>query len=158
MLSITSRAESLNSPGEHALDIPEDIRVRINGALNSLKTLTASYVDEHGKPHISFYGSTHFHAPDTLAVWARNPDSPLLRTLGKHPHMAFIYGDIPDRVYCTLEGKARVVTDVAARQRVYDEMHPIERQFDADMKGTAIAIDLERVTILTKAGKVLLTR
>lgn len=139
------------------LDIPEDIRNRINGALNSLKTLTASYVDEHGKPHISFYGSTHFHGPATLAIWARNPDSPLLRTLPTRPHMAFIYGDIPDRVYCTLEGKGRVITDPAARQRVYDEMHPIERQFDAGQNGTAIAIDLERVTILTKAGKVVLT-
>jgi hypothetical protein len=140
------------------LDIPEDIRSRIDGALNSLKTLTASYVDEHGKPHISFYGSTHFHAPDTLAIWARNPDSPLLRTLPVHPYMAFIYGDIQDRVYCTLEGPGRVVTDLTERQRVYDQMHPIERQFDADMKGTAIAIDLERVTILTKAGKNVLVR
>jgi len=140
------------------LDIPEDIRGRIDGALNSLKTLTASYVDEHGKPHISFYGSTHFHSPDTLAIWARNPDSPLLRTLATRPYMAFIYGDIQDRVYCTLEGKGRVITADEARQRVYDQMHPIERQFDAAMKGTAIAIDLERVTILTKAGKNVLVR
>ena len=140
------------------LDIPEDIRSRIDGALNSLKTLTASYVDTDGKPHISFYGSTHFHAPDTLAIWARNPDSALLRTLPTRPFMAFIYGDIADRVYCTLEGKARILTEPAARQRVYDTMHPVERQFDADMKGAAIAIDLETVTILTKAGKVLLTR
>lgn len=140
------------------LDIPEDIRNRINTALNSLKTLTASYVDEHGKPHISFYGSTHFHAPDTLAIWARNPDSALLRTLPTRPWMAFIYGDIADRVYCTLEGKARVLGDVADRDRVYNEMHPIERQFDAGKGGVAIAIDLDRVTILTKAGKVVLTR
>jgi Pyridoxamine 5'-phosphate oxidase len=140
------------------IDIPEDIRSRIDGALNTLKTLTAAYVDEHGKPHISFYGSTHFHAPQTLAIWVRNPDGPLLRTLPKHPGMAFIYGDIADRVYCTLEGQARVVVDASERQRIYDTMHPIERQFDADMKGVAVAIDLERVTLLSKAGKVVQTR
>ncbi|MBM4202719.1 MAG: hypothetical protein FJ194_01020 [Gammaproteobacteria bacterium] len=107
---------------------------------------------------ISLYGSTHFHNPDTLVIWVRNPDSPLLRTLPTRPYMAFIDGDIQERVYCTLEGKGRVITAGDERQRVYDQMHPIERQFDGAMKGTAIAIDLERVTILTKAGKNVLVR
>jgi len=140
------------------ISISDDIRDRINGAINNLKTLTAAYVDEHGKPHISFYGSAHFHSADTLAIWARNPDSALLRTLPTRPDMAFIYGDIADRVYCTLAGKARVVTDVAERQRIYDQMHPIERQFDPNMAGVGIVVDLLTVTTLTKAGKVVQTR
>ncbi len=140
------------------ISISDDLRNRINGALNSLKTLTAAYVDEHGKPHISFYGSAHFHSADSLAIWARNPDSALLRTLSTRPEMAFIYGDIADRVYCTLEGRAHVVTDTAQRQRIYDEMHPIERQFDSKMAGTGIVVDLLTVTTLTKAGKEVQTR
>ena len=140
------------------IDISPDIRDRINSALNSLKTLTAAYVDPDGKPHISFYGSTHFHGPDTLAIWARNPDSALVRTLPTRPDIAFIYGDIPDRVYCTLEGRGRVVTDAAQRQRIYDEMHPIERQFDPSMAGVGIVVDLMQVTVLTKAGKVVQQR
>ncbi len=135
------------------INIDSDIRQRINGALDSLKTLTASYVDVDGKPHISFYGSTHFHSDDSLAIWVRNPDSALMRTIPTRPHMAFIYGDIPDRVYCTLEGQAALVTDAAQRQRIFDEMHPIERQFDADMGGVAVEIKLDRVSLLTKAGK-----
>lgn len=140
------------------ISISDDIRDRINGALNSLKTLTAAYVDEHGKPHISFYGSTHFHTPDSLAIWARNPDSALLRTLPTRPDLAFIYGDIADRVYCTLEGRGRVVTDMQERQRIYDEMHPIERHFDPNMVGAGIVVDLLKVTTITKAGKEVQTR
>ncbi|MCP5181426.1 MAG: pyridoxamine 5'-phosphate oxidase family protein [Pseudomonadales bacterium] len=140
------------------IDVDETIRERINRAIDAKKTLAASYVDEHGKPHISFYGSTHFHAPDTLGLWVRNPDNALLRTISTRPDMAFIYGDIGDTVYCTMEGTARVVTDPAVRQRVYDEMHPIERHFDQAMAGVAVLVDLQRVTVLSKAGKVVQTR
>ena len=140
------------------IEVPEDIRNRVDNALDSLKTLTAAYVDEHGKPHISFYGSTHFHAPDQLAIWARKPEGTLARTIATRPEMAFIYGDIENRVYCTLEGRARIVDEPSERQRVYDEMHPIERKFDAEMGGIAVIIDLDRVTILTKAGQQELTR
>jgi hypothetical protein len=78
--------------------------------------LTAAYVDEAGKPHISFYGSTHVAAPDQLALWVRNADSALLKTLDEHPHIAFIYGDVSNRIYYTFAGQARV--SEAARESV----------------------------------------
>jgi hypothetical protein len=91
------------------------------------------------------------HGPDSLAIWVRKPDSELLATLPERPHMAFIYGDVSNRVYYTFEGRGRVAE--AERERIYQEMHPIERQFDPDAKGVPVVIDLDRFTSLSVAGK-----
>ena len=75
----------------------------------------------------------------------------LLKTLVERPHIAFIYGDVSNRVYYTFEGQARVSD--AARDSVYQGMHPIERKFDPEQKGVAVLVDLDRFTSLSAAGK-----
>ena len=129
------------------ISISQDLHQRLDSALNDGKTLTAAYVDTRGKPHISFYGSTHVHEPDKLAIWVRNPESDLIQAIPIRPDIAFIYGDIGDRFYAKFEGTARIETNHEIRQRVYDEMHPVERQFDPDMSGIAVVIDLHTLTV-----------
>ncbi|MGE0624059.1 MAG: hypothetical protein AB7I04_04900 [Pseudomonadales bacterium] len=138
------------------IELDDEVRKRLAEAIDSGNVLTAAYVDEAGKPHISFYGSTHVHAPDCLALWVRKPDSELLKTLPERPHMAFIYGDVANRVYYTFEGRGRVAERV--RARVYDEMHPIERRFDPEAKGVPVVVELDRFTMLSTAGKVVQER
>lgn len=138
------------------IELDDEVRTRLAQAIDSGNVLTAAYVDQAGKPHISFYGSTHVHAPDSLALWVRKPDSELLKTLPERPHMAFIYGDVANRVYYTFEGRGRVAEDV--RERVYAEMHPIERKFDAEAKGIPVVVDLDRFTALSAAGRVVQER
>lgn len=133
------------------IELDDEVNVRLAGAIDSGNVLTAAYVDPDGKPHISFYGSTHVHGVDSLAIWVRSPNSTLLKTLPTRPHIAFIYGDVAERVYYTFEGQGRVAED--ARERVYQEMHPIERQFDPDAKGVPVIVDLDCFTMLSKAGK-----
>jgi general stress protein 26 len=140
------------------IEIDADMHARIDRAIDDGKTIAASYVDPRGLPHISFYGSTHVHGKDQLALWASDPKGALVTTLADRPHMALIYGDIGSRVYYMFEGQARIVTDSAERDRVYDEMHAIERQFDADRGGVAIVVELDKVTSLSKAGKIVQTR
>lgn len=138
------------------IKLDEEVAARIAGAIESGNVLTASYVELSGRPHISFYGSTHVHELDQLAIWVRKPDSPLLETLPEHPFLAFLYGDVSSRVYYTFEGRGRVSGD--ARERVYAEMHPIEQKFDPEMKGTAVIVDLDRFTSLSAAGKIVQER
>ena len=140
------------------IELSEEVTERLATAIDQGKTLTAAYVDEQAKPHISFYGSTHVHGPDQLAIWVRNPQGALLKTLPERPHIAFIYGDISSTQYYTFEGIGRVVSDGAERMRVYEEMHPMERHFDADCTGVAVVVDLQRFTSLSKAGKVVQER
>jgi hypothetical protein len=66
------------------IELDDEIKQRLDKAIEDQKVLAASYVDVNGKPHISFYGSTHVHSSDQLAVWARNPEGGLIKTLGDH--------------------------------------------------------------------------
>lgn len=138
------------------IELDDAVKERLAKAIDSGNVLTAAYVDREGKPHVSFYGSTHVHGPDSLALWVRNPGNELLATIADRPHIAFIYGDVANRIYYTFEGRARVAE--SERQRVYDEMHPIERQFDAEAKGVPVVVDLDRFIFLSAAGKVVQER
>ncbi len=140
------------------IKLDEEIKKNIETAIDHQKTLTAAYVDTDNQPHISFYGSTHVHSDDELALWVRNPDGALLKTLPEHPNIAFIYGDIGNTIYYTFEGRGRVATDTTTRDRVYNEMHPVERKFDAEKKGMAVIVKLDKVTLLSKAGKQVMQR
>jgi general stress protein 26 len=133
------------------IELDDEVRTRLAGAIESGNVLTAAYVDTAGKPHISFYGSTHVHSADSLAIWVRSPDSELLKTIAQRQHIAFIYGDVSNRVYYSFEGRARIAEEV--RDRVYAEMHPIERQFDPEAGGVPVVVDLDRFTMLSAAGK-----
>jgi hypothetical protein len=133
------------------ITLDDDIRTRITRAIDDLIPVTVSYVDTRGRPHIAFYGSTHVYAPSALAIWVRNPQGELPRTIGEHPHVAAIYGNIKDRVYITFEGRARLAPDAATRSRVFEGMHALEQKFDAERKGVAILVDLDRVTVLSAA-------
>ncbi|MFV2089130.1 MAG: pyridoxamine 5'-phosphate oxidase family protein [Pseudomonadales bacterium] len=138
------------------IELGEEVVERVASAIDSGNVLTAAYVDEAGKPRIAFYGSTHVCGTDQLALWVRNPDSTLLKTLAERPHMAFIYGDVSNRIYYTFEGRGRAsATD---RERVYEGIHPVERKYDPDKNGVAVVVDLDRFTSLGVAGKVVQER
>ena len=66
------------------IELDDEVRERVAAAIDNGNVLTAAYVDSAGKPHISFYGSTHVHGPDELAIWVRSPASALLQTLPDH--------------------------------------------------------------------------
>ncbi|MCZ6620079.1 MAG: hypothetical protein O7E57_18325 [Gammaproteobacteria bacterium] len=134
------------------IELDTEVRRRLAHAIDDEKTLTAAYVDVEGKPHISFYGSTHVHERDQLAIWVRNPKGALLQTLPERPDIVFIYGDISSQVYYTFAGRGRVAGTDLERDRVYHEMHAIERKFDPDKKGVAVLVDLDKVTILSAAA------
>lgn len=141
------------------IELDEEIKGRLDRAIEEHKTVTVAYVDVDGKPHISFYGSTHVHSSNQLAIWVRNPQNDLIRTIPDRPNVAIIYGDIGGRVYYTFEGTASVTDDAEEQERVYQEMHPVERQFDPDRGGVAVVVDLDRVTLLSAAaGKQLMER
>ncbi len=141
------------------IELDDEIKRRLEKAIEEHKVLAAAYVTVQGKPHISFYGSTHVHSANQLALWVRNPEGELIKTLAERPDIAFIYGDVGSRVYYTFEGRGRVATDEVERDRIYAEMHPIERQFDAEKNGVAVVVDIHKVTALSAtAGKQVMER
>ena len=134
--------------------LDDNIRTRLTSAIDNGNVVSAAYVDRAGKPHVSFYGSVHVHSDNQLALWVRKADSELLLTMPNNNHIALLFGDVTERFYATFEGRCRVASDAPTRQQVYDGMHPIERKFDAEANGIAVVIDLDEVTTLSSAGKV----
>lgn len=127
------------------LVLSEEITTAVNNALADGKPILMAYVADDGQPHLSFRGSVHVHSPESLAVWARNPEGGLPNAVGRNPRVTLMYRDAQSRTSYTFYGRATVTTDEATRRRVYDESAEPERNADPDRKGIAIVVDLDRV-------------
>ena len=128
------------------IELTDEMRTRLASALSDGYPVVAASVDPDGQPKLSFFGSTHVHSADQLALWVRNPEGGTLRRIETNPRMSFLYRNPVDRVRWVFEGRARRVEDSAERQRIYDETPEFERNMDADMRGVAVVVDLDAVT------------
>jgi hypothetical protein len=145
-------------PPAQPLVLTEAITAAVNGALANGTPLVVSYVDSDGAPHLSLRGSAHVHGPDQLAVWNRDPNGGMGRALGSNPRVAFLYRDPATQTSYTFGGRARVETDPATRQRIYDETPAQERNLDPLCRGLAVVVDLDRVEGGNFANRVLMVR
>jgi general stress protein 26 len=135
-----------------ALKLDGDLAKMINEAYvpNDFPILVA-YVNEDGLPTMTFRGSTHVHSETELGVWARHADGAFVRSVATNPNVHVLYREPnPEggmsRAIVNMRGTARVVTDDAERQRVYDESPEVERDADAEQKGTAVVVDLKSIS------------
>ena len=128
------------------IELTEEMRTRLASALADGHPVVAASVDEQGQPKLSYFGSTHVHGADQLAIWVRSPTSGTLQRIEQNPRMSFLYRHPTDRVRWIFEGRARRTDDPAERQRVYDETPEFERALDPDVKGVAVVIDVDAVT------------
>ena len=128
------------------IELTDQMRERLAGALMEGYPVVAATVGPDGQPKLSFYGSAHVHSPDELAVWVRDPNAGLLSRIASNPHMALMYRNIKERVGWQFFGRARVVDDPDARAAVYDAIPLVEQKLDSERNGVAVVIDLDRVT------------
>ena len=128
------------------IELTEEMRTRLASALTDGCPVIAASVDANGQPKLAFYGSTHVHDADHLALWARNPASGLFDRIAANPRMSFLYRHPADRVRWLFEGRASVVTDEAIANAVFDAIPPFEQAMDAERRGRAVVIELDLVT------------
>ena len=130
------------------IELTDEMRDRLASALDDGCPVVVATVDEVGQPKLSFYGSTHVHGPDQLAIWVRNPEGGTLRRIAANPRMSLLYRNPAAKVRWLFEGRAHRVPeeDVALRDRVYDETPELERLMDAEKAGVAVIVDLDLVT------------
>ena len=57
------------------IELTDEMATRLSKALADGCPVIAASVDADGQPKLAFYGSTHVHDADHLALWARNPSS-----------------------------------------------------------------------------------
>lgn len=128
------------------IELTQEMRDRLARALDDRCPVVAASADAEGQPKISFYGSTHVHSSDQLAIWVRDPSSGVLDRIAANPHMAFLYRNTADRVSWQFFGRARVVDDPDERERVWEGVHAFEQAMDPERKGVAVVVDVDRVT------------
>jgi hypothetical protein len=94
---------------------------------------------------MSFRGSTQAFSDTQLAIWVRNSDGNFLNSVAANPRLALMYRNSKTRALYQFQGRARVSTDAAARERIYAKMSQMERNHDYARTGVALIVELERV-------------
>jgi general stress protein 26 len=127
------------------LKLPQEIQERINNALKERHPMIISYVDEAGQPNVTFRGSTQAFSDHQLAIWVRNRDGKMLRSIEKNPKMALMYRDEDTKATYNFQGRATIDTSEGVRQKIYATMAQVERDHDFAHLGVAVIIDLDLV-------------
>ncbi|MDM0021894.1 pyridoxamine 5'-phosphate oxidase family protein [Variovorax saccharolyticus] len=128
-----------------ALELPRQLREKINAALRERHPMLLSYVDADGQPHLSFRGSLQAHGDARLSLWVRNARGGFARAIEVNPRVALMYRDEGIKATYHFLGRAHVTASALERQIVYDAAPQVEREHDFAMSGIAVVIDLDRV-------------
>lgn len=127
-----------------AIELSDEIREHVNGALAGGTPMIVASVSADGKPRLSFRGSTQVFSADQLGFWARNAEGSTLESIKANPHVALMYRKPAGPVILQFSGRARVAQG-AERDRVYDLAPEYERNADKEKKGVGVVVDLDRV-------------
>ena len=135
------------------LVLTDDIKNDVNGALANGTPVVVAYVDAEGAPHLSFRGSAQADGDDRLAIWVRDPEGGLLQAITTNPRIALLYRDPATRRSYRFAGRAHIVTDPEAADRIYSSSPEIERSRDAERQGKAVLVDLDSVEGMGAQGR-----
>ena len=142
--------------GLPAIDLTDEIRSVVNGALSAGHPVAVAYVDQTGKPHLSMRGTVQVHGADQLALWNRGPGLP--DSVAINPQIALLYLDLEARTHLRFNGRARIETDPTIRDRIFEGSPKGEQAQDPNRRGIAIVIDLDLVRGITPTGPVSMAR
>jgi hypothetical protein len=125
--------------------------------------IIVGYVDEQGRPGLSYRGSVVVVSETQIGVWARNGEGGTASALSKNPNLTLVYREpTPDHgrsaAVVTFRGRGRVDNSEAMRNAVYDTMPQRERDADAEKKGVAIIVDLDSVIGFIAGYRLQMTR
>jgi predicted pyridoxine 5'-phosphate oxidase superfamily flavin-nucleotide-binding protein len=128
-----------------AVVLTDEFKTAINNAIADRAPILLASVDASGQPALSFRGSTQVYSDHELGIWVRNQDGGLLASVAANPLIALMYRNPETRLAFQMHGEARRVDDEAVKQRVYEMAPEVERNADAERKGTALIVDLLRI-------------
>lgn len=130
-----------------------EIKDLIDGAYESGNPILLAYVDADGQPSLSFRGSTHTHSEKEIGVWVRNQEGGLSKALSQNNRVTLFMRNPQTRAMVQIRGRARFDHSEATKKAVYEGSPEREQQADAERKGTAMIVDVERVEGMTAAGR-----
>ncbi|MDQ8729948.1 pyridoxamine 5'-phosphate oxidase family protein [Bradyrhizobium sp. LHD-71] len=140
-----------------ALRLTPKLKDLVDNALATRHPMLIAYTDERGQPVLSFRGSVQAFGDDQLALWVRNTQGQMLRSIRANPRVALMYRNEDSKSTYQFQGRARITTDNAERLRIYNASPAVEQAHDFAQLGTAVIIDLDRVegyAGLSRAGQI----
>lgn len=160
--STISRVEQQTLPPAplqpQALRLTGQMKSAVDGAFGNATPMLIAYTDDSGEIHMSFRGTIQAYSDDQLALWARDPEGGLPRHIAARPGVTLFYHDPATKTSYTFYGRARVEPGPAARDAIFGNSHPRERQMDFRRRGVAIVVDLDKVEGREPGGRVLMVR
>ena len=126
------------------LVLDDELKAIINGALSEQTPMVVASVDAVGRPRLTFRGSLQTFSDDQVGFWARNPGGGTMDNIAANPHVSMMMRNPQTRVMLQLMGRARRV-EGADREQVYANAPEFEQRADADKKGVAVIVDIDRV-------------
>ncbi len=128
-----------------SLVLTEEIRDLVNAALMSGNAMLLAAITADGKPRMSYRGSVQALGPGQLSFWVRRVEGATMEGIKVNPEVALMYRDAAKRILLQFSGRARIATDKAERDRVYEAAPEVEQRADPERKGEGVVIDLDRV-------------
>jgi hypothetical protein len=127
------------------LQLGDDVKAAIGSALVDGNPMVVAYVDTDGQPSLSFRGSTHVYSPSQLAIWVRNADGGLLKSVAANNKVTLLYRNPTTRANLVFRGEAHIENSPDIRDKVYSGAPEREQQADPEKKGMPLIVNLTRV-------------
>lgn len=127
-----------------SLVLTPEIKDLVNGGLAGGNPLLLAVVTAENKPVLSFRGSTQVYSDDQLGLWVRNTSGGTIEAIKQNPNVAMMYRSATTPLL-QFQGRARIATDTAERNRVFENSPEREQKSDPERKGNAVIIDLDKV-------------
>ena len=125
--------------------LTDEMQSAVNDALTEGVPIAIAAVDAAGQPNITFRGSTQALDEERLALWARNPEGGLVRSIQSNPRVALLYRHPARGLALLFHGRAHVTEDAALAAAIYERSPEPERARDPERGGVAVVIELDRV-------------
>ena len=126
------------------IQITDDMKARIDRALEDKKYCVWATTSEEGYPDISFRGSTFVFEEEHLAFWNRSLGQSTIN-LEKNPHVCMLYYDQPDRLGWRFYGTATVYKDGEIRQQILQRTVKAETDKDPERKGCGVLVRVDKI-------------
>src|SRR5262249_56542095 len=88
---MTLRVWERSRPEIEMIELTDEIREHVNGALMSGHPMIIATVDPDGQPKLSFRGSTQVFSGDQLGFWGRNAEGTTLTSIAANPRVALMF-------------------------------------------------------------------
>jgi hypothetical protein len=141
----------MSSPETTPLALTDELKSLVDKAFDEKAAIVVAAVGADQKPVVSFRGSLKPYSDDQLAFWARHAQGGTIDAIRANPNVAVLLrsASVP---MLQFHGRARVAESEAERSRVYEAAPQPEQAADAERKGTAVIIDLDRIEGVLRMG------